>query len=232
MFFAVIVAAGKGERMNVAVPKQYLPLFDKPIIAHTIEAFERSPLIQEIVVVIHPDHEDIFVKRVLKQFCFKKFRKYVFGGDTRQESVYRGLEVLRERKKDFVFIHDGVRPFVTESIIERCAERVQETEAVCCAIPCVDTVKFSEDGNTIEKTLDRKKIWRAQTPQVFRVSLILEAMEKAFQDGFYGTDDSSLVERLGKKVALVLGAENNIKITTPFDFIRAEEILRWEKRIC
>jgi len=231
LFFAVIVAAGMGKRMNVAVPKQYLPLLDKPVLAYTIEAFEQSPLIQEIVVVIHPNHEDIFVRDVLKRFHFEKFRKYVFGGSTRQESVYRGLEVLKDRKSDFVFIHDGVRPFVTESIIKRCADKVRETEAVCCAIPCVDTVKFSEDGTAIDRTLDRKKIWRAQTPQVFRISLILEALEKAFQDNFWGTDDSVLVERLGKKVALVLGSENNIKITTPFDFIRAEEILRWEKGI-
>jgi len=231
LFFAVIVAAGRGKRMNIDIPKQYLPLLDKPVLVHTIEAFERSSLIREIVVVIHPDHERIFVKNVLERFCFRKLRGYVFGGSTRQESVYRGLETLKDRKDDFVFIHDGVRPFVGESIIKRCADKVQETEAVCCAIPCVDTMKFSKDGTTIERTLDRSKIWRAQTPQVFRISLILEAMEKAFQDGFWGTDDSALVERLGKKVALVLGSENNIKITTPFDFIRAEEILRWEKGI-
>lgn len=216
--------------MNVSFPKQYLPLLGKPVLAHTLSAFERCQAIEEIVVVIHPLHEGIFRQEVLKKYDFRKLRHYVFGGATRQDSVYEGVKLYQSRPEDFVLIHDGVRPLVSEGIIRRCVEEVARYEAVCVAIPSVDTLKFSSDGKVIEKTLDRRNIWRAQTPQAFRIGLILEAFEKAKAEGFHGTDDASLVERLGFPVRIVPGSEENLKITTPQDFLLAEEMLRWRVR--
>ncbi len=230
MFFAIIVAAGRGERVNSVVPKQYLPLFGKPVLAHTLDVFERSPWIEEIIVVINPLHEQMFKREVWEKYGYRKVKKYVSGGETRQDSVYWGVRELKDKGSDFVLIHDGVRPLVDEKILERCVEGVIKFEAICCAMPCVDTVKFSLDGEVIHETLNRQNIWRAQTPQAFRVSLIWEALERAKEEGFKGTDDSSLVERMGKSVHLVLGSEDNLKITTPQDLILAEELLRWRKK--
>ncbi|MEN3203430.1 MAG: 2-C-methyl-D-erythritol 4-phosphate cytidylyltransferase [Atribacterota bacterium] len=230
LFFAVVVAAGVGERMNTSLPKQYLPLLGKPVLAYTLEAFERCEAITEVTVVIHPLHEEIFRREILKKYDFRKLRHYVFGGATRQDSVYEGIKLYRDCLEDFVLIHDGVRPLISEGIIKRCVEEVAQFEAVCVAIPSVDTLKLSPDGKTIEGTLDRRKVWRAQTPQAFRVSLILEALERAQKEGFCGTDDASLVERLGFPVRIVLGSEENLKITTPQDFLIAEEMLRWRIR--
>lgn len=229
-FFALVVAAGVGERMNTFLPKQYLPLLGKPVLAHTLDAFERFPDIEGIVVAIHPSHVEIFEREILRKYEYRKFRRYVFGGATRQTSVYEGLKTLRDRPQDFVLIHDGVRPLVSEEILKRCTEAVARYEAVCCAIPSVDTLKLSLDGKTIEETLDRRKVWRAQTPQAFRIELIFRALEQALEDGFQGTDDASLVEHLGVQVHLVLGSEENLKITTPQDFLLAEEMLRWRIR--
>jgi len=230
LFFAIIVAAGRGERVDSVTPKQYLPLLGKPILAHTLDVFEKSPWIGEIIVVINPLHEEIFKKEVWERYGYRKVKKYISGGETRQESVYGGVREVKNRGDDFVLIHDGVRPLVDEKILERCVEGVIKFEAVCCAMPCVDTIKCSLNGEVIDETLDRQKIWRAQTPQAFRISLIWEALERAKEEGFQGTDDSSLVERMGKPVRLVLGSEDNLKITTPQDLILAEELLRWRKK--
>jgi 2-C-methyl-D-erythritol 4-phosphate cytidylyltransferase len=230
LFFAIIVAAGRGERVNSILPKQYLPILGKPVLAHTLDVFERSPWIEEIIVVINALHREIFEKEVWHKYGYRKVKQCVPGGETRQDSVYWGVRELKNRGSDFVFIHDGVRPLVDEKILERCVEGVVKFDAVCCALPCVDTVKFSLDGEIISETLNRQNIWRAQTPQVFRISLIWEALERAKEDGFQGTDDSSLVERLGQPVHLVLGSEDNLKITTPQDLILAEELLRWRKK--
>ncbi|HOA98677.1 MAG TPA: 2-C-methyl-D-erythritol 4-phosphate cytidylyltransferase [Candidatus Atribacteria bacterium] len=230
MFFAIIVAAGKGERVNSVVPKQYLPLLGKPVLAHTLDVFERSPWIGEIIVVINSLHEEMFKKEVWEKYGYRKIKKCVSGGETRQDSVYCGVRELKDRGADFVLIHDGVRPLVDDKILARCVEAVVKFEAACCALPCADTIKLSLDGEIIDETLNRQKIWRAQTPQAFRISLIWEALEKAKEEGFQGTDDSALVERMGKPVRLVLGSEDNLKITTPQDLILAEELLRWRKK--
>lgn len=231
MISAIIVAAGAGERVNSVIPKQYLPLMGKPVLSYTLDAFENCSAISEIVVVISPFHREIFLQSVMSKFSYRRLAEFVFGGPTRQESVYQGLKAVKERgKSQFVLIHDGVRPLVSQALLKRCIEAVKEHQAVCSAIPCVDTLKFTRDGKTIEQTLDRTKVWRAQTPQAFEISLIWEAFQKAKEEGFEGTDDASLVERLGKPVYFVMGSEENLKITTPKDFLRAEEWLRWKGR--
>jgi 2-C-methyl-D-erythritol 4-phosphate cytidylyltransferase len=229
LFIALIVAAGTGERMNSIIPKQFLPVLGKPVLAYTIDAFEKSPLIDEIIVVINENHEKQFQEQILNHIQTKKVLHYVFGGGTRQDSVYAGLELIFNRPDDYVLIHDGVRPLVSEDILMRSVEGVMKYGAVCCAIPSVDTLKISKNNNYIDSTLDRSVVWRAQTPQSFKISIIWEAIQKAKVDGFYATDDSAMVERIGIPVYLVLGSEENYKITTPQDFMRAEENLRWIK---
>jgi len=228
-FFVVVVAAGVGERMNRATPKQYLPVLGKPVLAHTLEIFENCAEIEEVVPVINVLHEDLFVRQIWRKYSYRKVRRYVFGGARRQDSVYQGLLALKEYRNDFVLVHDGVRPLLDGATLRRCLQGLREHEAVCCAVPCVDTLKLIEDGKVIRETLDRKKIWRAQTPQGFRIGLLWEALQCAEKDGFWGTDDASLVERLGKAVYLVVGSEDNLKITTPQDLLFAEERLRWRK---
>lgn len=228
-FFVIVVAAGTGERMNLTIPKQYVKILGKPVLAHTLEVFESCPEIEEVIPVIHVLHEELFVQQVWRKYPYKKVRRYVFGGMRRQDSVYRGISELREFPEDFVLVHDGVRPLLDPLTLRRCVESLKKYEAICCAVPCVDTLKLTEDGVMIRETLDRKKIWRAQTPQGFRIGLLWEALQQAEKDGFWGTDDASLVERLGQSVHLVVGSEENLKITTPQDLVFAEEWLRWRK---
>ncbi|MGQ9474127.1 MAG: 2-C-methyl-D-erythritol 4-phosphate cytidylyltransferase [Candidatus Caldatribacteriaceae bacterium] len=228
-FFVIVVAAGVGERMNLTVPKQYVKILGKPILAHTLEIFETCPEIEEVIPVINVLHEELFVQQVWKKYSYKKVKRYVFGGRHRQESVYKGLLGLQGFSEDFVLIHDGVRPLLDLLTLQRCVEGLRKYEAICCAVPCMDTLKLTEDGVVIRETLDRKKIWRAQTPQGFRIGLLWEALKQAEKDDFWGTDDASLVERLGHSVHLVVGSEENLKITTPQDLVFAEEWLRWRK---
>ncbi|MCX6091164.1 MAG: 2-C-methyl-D-erythritol 4-phosphate cytidylyltransferase [Candidatus Atribacteria bacterium] len=228
MFYALIVAAGMGERMNSVVPKQYLPVSGKPVLAHTIDVFEKSPLIDEIVMVINAHHESVFREQIQGRYRYTKVKQVIFGGQTRQDSVYEGLRLLRDRPEDYVLIHDGVRPLIDEQVLRRCVKKLVEQGAVCCAVPSSDTLKVMDDGMTIHSTLDRSQVWRAQTPQSFRISVIWEAYQRARAEGFQGTDDSCLVERMGLPVFIVLGSEDNFKITTPQDFLRAEERLRWK----
>ncbi len=227
MYHAVIVAAGTGERMDSLVPKQYLPVLGKPVLAHTLEVFQDASFIQNIVVVINPHHQKIFQEGILKSENVGKRIQWVYGGDTRQKSVLAGVTALEEFSEDYVLIHDGVRMLVSHDILKRCAEAVREYEAACCAVPCVDTLKVTSNGRTIDHSLDRNTVWRAQTPQAFRISLALKALRKAEEEGFHGTDDASLVERTGHPVVLVPGSEDNFKITTACDFLRAEELIRW-----
>lgn len=213
MFIALIVAAGTGERMNSVIPKQFLPVLGKPLLAYTIDVFEKSPLIDEIIIVINKNHEKQFQEQILTHIHTHKDLRYVFGGDTRQDSVYAGLELIYNRPHDHVLIHDGVRPLVSEEILKRSVEGVIKYGAVCCAIPSVDTLKLCKSNGSIESTLDRSIVWRAQTPQSFKISIIWEAIQKAKAENFHATDDSAMVERLGIPVYLVLGSEDNYKIT-------------------
>ncbi len=227
MYHAVIVAAGTGDRMDSLVPKQYLPVLGKPVLAHTIGVFQRATFIQRIVVVINPHHLNIFRETIVSGSDAGTKILWVYGGDTRQESVLAGVAALEKYSEEYVLIHDGVRMLVNQDILKRCAAAAREHEAACCAIPCVDTLKITTNGKKIDHSVDRNRVWRAQTPQAFRVSLILGALRRAEEEGFQGTDDASLVERIGHPVVLVPGSEDNFKITTPRDFIRAEERVRW-----
>jgi 2-C-methyl-D-erythritol 4-phosphate cytidylyltransferase len=221
---AIIAAAGKSTRMNAGIGKQYMMLAGKPVLAHTIEAFEKIKLISEIIVVIGREDDSSFEDYILSRFKFSKISAVVHGGSDRQASVYNGMQAVSEESA-VVCIHDGARPLVTPEIILNTITAAYETGAACTGVPVKDTIKKTGSDDIIEKTLDRSRLWSIQTPQTFKKEIIEKAHEIAAEEGFSGTDDSVLVERLGYPVRMIMGSYKNIKITTPEDLIFAESVL-------
>ncbi|MBT3182834.1 MAG: 2-C-methyl-D-erythritol 4-phosphate cytidylyltransferase [Deltaproteobacteria bacterium] len=219
---AIIAAAGIGRRMGAGRPKQYLELAGRPIICHTLDRFVEA-CVDELVIVVEPGREGSFKAEILGDFGFPDGWLIVAGGDVRQRSVYNGLCATSE--VDVVMVHDGVRPFITKAQIELLAKTALDRGSCILASPIKETVKKVDAGGAIMETVDRSDLWGAQTPQAFRRSLLMSAMESAFKENFMGTDEASIVERLGEKVSVVEGDSRNVKITTPSDLIVAEAIL-------
>ena len=216
----VIVAAGKSLRMGVN--KIFLKLNDKPMIIHTLEAYKENPNIDEIMLVIRKKDEEK-IKDLLEEYDIKA--RLVYGGDHRQESSYNGI---MQAKGGIILIHDCARPLVCQDTIDKVIQSANETGAAISAVRVKDTIKISENG-LVRKTIDRKDLWQVQTPQAFRSDLIRQAHEEAIKDKFTGTDDAVLVERSGKKIAIVNSDYENIKITTPDDIKFAEIIIKRRK---
>jgi 2-C-methyl-D-erythritol 4-phosphate cytidylyltransferase len=226
--YCIIVAAGKSRRMNSVVSKQFIFIGGKPILAYTVDAFEKSSLIDKIVLVINEAEIEKCKKIIVNKYNYKKLMKIVPGGKERQNSVFNGLKALPS-ETNLVTIHDGARFLITPDIIDRAVREAYDSNGVIVAMPIQDTIKKTNSNKIISKTFNRNRLWAAQTPQVFPYSIIMEAHEKAREDNFLGTDDASLVERLGYEVDIVRGSVENIKITTNFDLILAEIILNKRK---
>lgn len=218
----VVVSAGRGSRMGTRESKQYLLLEDKPIIIHTLEVFDRMPLVREIVLVTGEEDIERCAGWVAR-YGLRKVVKIVAGGKERQQSVYKGLMQI---STEWVMVHDGVRPFIEPERIEACHQKALLTGAAVLAVPVKDTIKQVSGSGMIEATPDRRSLWAIHTPQAFRLSDLLKAHEQAEADGFAGTDDSMLVERMGTPVAVVEGSYTNIKITTPEDLEYAAFMLK------
>src|SRR2546425_5164429 len=223
---AIIAAAGFGRRMKADRPKQLLELNGTPIIIHTIRKFDASAAVDYIIVTA-PRESVEEVRELVRSADFRKSVTVVEGGERRQDSVAAGLEHLQPGT-DVVAVHDGVRPFVSSEDIENVVRQAERTGGAILGVPIVDTVKQVEK-DLIESTLTREHLVLAQTPQVFRTDLLKEAFERAHKDEDYGTDESSLVERLGHPVAIDRGSERNIKITRPTDLTLARVFLEEEK---
>ncbi len=220
---AIIAAGGRGRRMNSSISKQFLNIKGHPILYYTLKKFEKMDKIKSIVLVTGADDLDYTREEIIKRYKFKKIR-LVEGGKERQDSVYNGLRELSPQT-DIVVIHDGVRPFVPVNIIEKSITAAAKYKAVGVAVPVKDTIKVVDKNHTIKNTPDRKTLWAMQTPQSFTYDIIMRAYEIAMRDGFYGTDDTVLVERLGLPVKIIEGAYENIKITTPEDIVFAETFI-------
>ena len=231
---AIIAAGGQGKRIEGVhaagkLPKQFLMLKDKPLLAHTVDKFERCELIDEIILVVPEDYLNYCSQSIVDKYGFNKVRKVIPGGKERQDSVHSGLKAC-PNNTSIVVIHDGVRPLISPDKISESIKMCREKKsagsigAVVLAVPVKETVKRVEQGNIIT-TLDREKLWLTQTPQTFEYKLILDAYEKAEEDNFTGTDDSALVERLGHEVTILEGDYRNIKITTREDLQVAEKLL-------
>ncbi|MBQ6554237.1 MAG: 2-C-methyl-D-erythritol 4-phosphate cytidylyltransferase [Firmicutes bacterium] len=211
---AIIVAAGIGRRMGADIPKQFLELMGKPILSYTLEAFDLSNDIDEIIIVTNADN--IPYVRDTIALPYKKVKAVISGGSERQYSVLNGLQAV-SKNADIVLIHDGVRPFVGKDCIKNIIEETKIHGCCVLGMPVKDTIKICTEDGIVETTPQRSLLWQAQTPQAFKYDIIMEAHKKAQADGFLGTDDSMLTERFGYKTKMVSGSYENIKITTPED---------------
>ena len=214
---AIVLAAGQGKRMNSKVQKQFLLIKEKPVLYYTLNAFETSPLITDIILVTGKDEIEYCQKEIVDKYGFSKIHKIVAGGKERYHSVYHGIQAIDAA--DYVFIHDGARPFVDGEMIARVCAAVEEHKACVVGMPVKDTIKIADEEGFASQTPDRRKVWQVQTPQTFAYQLIKEAYEKLMQEEPEGiTDDAMVVETMTDyKVKLVEGSYRNIKITTPED---------------
>lgn len=221
---AIIVAAGSGSRMASDRPKQFLLLAGIPLIFHTLRPFEQCDSIDETIVVLPPESAAEFLDSAPK-FGVRKVTRVVPGGATRAESVKRGLGAIRAASAGIVAVHDGVRPFVSADEISETIAAAEQHGASVLVAPVTDTIKQVND-HSITRTLDRRELRRALTPQCFRYDLLSRAYSQSDVSDPSLTDDSVLVERLGLEVAFVEGNARNIKITTPEDLLIAESFLK------
>lgn len=223
---AVIIAAGGiGKRMGQGKPKQYLELLGRPMICHTLDRFSDIADIKKVIAVLPDDFVSSFKSEILTRNRYPENWTATAGGEKRQDSVRNGLKLVPD-DFDVVLVHDACRPFITKRLIEESIEVAYEEGAAIIAAPIKETLKRISNGNNINGTVDRQNLWGAQTPQAFRQGILKKAYEKAYRDGFYGTDDAILVERIGEKVKVIEGDYRNIKITTPEDLIIAEAIAK------
>jgi 2-C-methyl-D-erythritol 4-phosphate cytidylyltransferase len=223
---AIIAAAGAGRRMRADRPKQFLVLEGVPILVLTLRKFDASPLIDHIVIA--SPHEAVDeVRHLVDQAGLAKPVTAIEGGERRQDSVEIAMRHLAP-DTELIAVHDGVRPFVSLEDIARVIAEAERTGAAVLAVPVSDTIKEVE-RDIVKSTLRRERLVLAQTPQVFRTDVLTRAFDEARRDGYYGTDESSLVERIGQPVTLVHGSEWNIKITRPSDLALARFLLEEER---
>jgi 2-C-methyl-D-erythritol 4-phosphate cytidylyltransferase len=225
---AVIVAAGRGTRMGAGDNKPYLPLSGRPVLAYALEAFERCGTVASVVLVVAPG-EEARAAEVVREGGFAKVSAIVRGGAERQDSVFAGLAALSTQG---VLVHDAARPLVAPHQIEACCRAAERHGAAALAVRVKDTIKVADERGFIVDTPDRRLLWAVQTPQAFVREELLEAHRLARLEGAAATDDAMLLERRGRKVAIVEGDYRNLKITTPEDLPVAELFLarrRWEE---
>jgi len=218
---AIIPAAGEGRRMGGAVPKQFLQIGGREILARTLEVFEACVVIDDIWVVVAAEQCTACQGTIIERYGFRKVRGVIAGGVTRQASVWQGLQQVTDAV-DLVVVHDGVRPFVTEPLIQQTLEYASRSGAAIAAVPLKDTLKRVSAAGIVEATVSRECLWRVQTPQAFRHALLRRAFQHAWRHGLQTTDEAGLIEGLGYPVQIVPSYEHNIKITTPDDLAFCE----------
>lgn len=227
---AVVLAAGSGRRMESSIKKQYMLIKDKPVLYYSLKAFQES-FVDEIILVVSAGDIPYCQKEIVERYGFSKVKGVVEGGKERYHSVALGLQCLKNC--DYVYIHDGARPMLTEEILLRLWQSVQKTGACVAGMPVKDTIKLVDENEMVFSTPERKRVWQVQTPQIFSYDLISEAYDRLLaaekellQKGIMVTDDAMVVEMLTEHpVKLVEGSYENIKITTPEDIPIAERFL-------
>lgn len=223
---AIVLAAGQGKRMGTRIQKQFLDIQGKPLVTYALEVFERSEEIDEILLVVSEEMISYCREEIVNKYGYKKVKKVLPGGKERYDSVYAGLKACENT--EFVFIHDGARPFVDEAMIGRLMEDVKAFRATIAAMPVKDTIKIADEQKNVSATPPRKSVWSVQTPQVFTYNLIRKAYDllqcRSCADI---TDDAMVVEQMtGEKVHLTEGSYLNMKVTTPEDLEIAESFLK------
>lgn len=229
MNIAIILASGVGKRMKAGKNKTLLELDNKPLIYYAIKNFEKSKLISKIVLVVREGEEKYF-NDIVKKYNFKKIIAVISGGEERQYSAHNGIKFIEDKfgkfKKMIVLFHNGANPFVSQNEIKNVVTEALKYGAAAVAHKTKDTIRRVNDANLSSGVIEREGLWNMQTPQAIEFSLAKRAFKKAQEDNFLGTDDVSLVERLGKKVKIIEASENNFKITTPLDLELARIVLR------
>ena len=220
---AVILAAGLGKRMQAGHNKQFIEICGQSVLTHTLTVFAQIPEIAKIVLVVRAGEEDT-CQNMIPEIAENK-TVLAIGGKERQDSVHNGIRAITW-ECEYILIHDGARPLITEEVIRRTLLAAQNSGAAICAVPVKDTIKQADSDGNVLATIPRESLWAVQTPQVFRADLIRRAYENAYVHNHYGTDDASLVEYLGEKIKIVTGDYENIKNTTPEDIPTAEQILQ------
>jgi 2-C-methyl-D-erythritol 4-phosphate cytidylyltransferase len=218
----IIPAAGQGKRMGAGKNKLLLELEGIPLLIYTLKVFEKDNSCTGVVLSVN-EQEKGEIDKLLRKYRIKKVIRVVSGGKERQYSVYHGVQALDEN--GIVLVHDAARPFIDHKLIKSLVDAAEQHGASVLAVPVKDTVKKVQ-GNKVIETVERSSLWAIQTPQAFRMSLLREAHERAIAEDFLGTDDASLVERIGKDVMIVEGTYDNIKLTTPEDLFFAETLIR------
>lgn len=222
---AIIPAGGSGKRLKTDLAKQYLLLAGLPVLVHTLKIFQQAAIIDEVILAVPEKDINFIQKEIVKKYHLTKIKQVVAGGAQRQDSVKNALAAINT-DCDIVVVHDGVRPFVTEKMISEIVAAAKDHQAASLGVKAKDTIKETGNKGLVLKTVPRHNLWLTQTPQAFQLDILKKAYQAAFCDNFYGTDDASLVERIGINVQMVNGTYDNIKITTPEDMIMAEALLK------
>ena len=223
----IVLAGGKGSRMQSDVPKQYMELLGKPLLYYALKAFEDSDAEQVVLVTAEGD-EEYCRKELVERFGFTKVVAIVAGGAERYASVWNGLKCLKEQEPDYVLIHDGARPLVTAELINRMITETEQYEACVAGMPVKDTIQMTDESGTITLTPKRDSLWMAQTPQSFAFTLAYDAYEQLMQESEINVTDDAMVVGLYHDIPIqmVRGSYTNIKVTTPEDLVLAEAFLK------
>lgn len=221
---AIVVAAGKGRRLDTGVRKQYLRIAGRSILAHTLARIDACLHVKSIYLVVPAADFEYCRQQILPEVDLRSPLTLVAGGEERQNSVCNALKALKD-SGGLVAVHDGVRPLVAPDLVAECVRCAAQCGACVPGIPADDTIKKIDAQSWVTETVDRKGLWLVQTPQVFRADLLHRAHQQALRDGCSGTDDAALVERLGHRVKIIAGSKTNVKITTASDLKIAEALL-------
>ena len=238
---ALVPAAGKGTRLEdrnqgrSSLPKQYRRIGQQPIISYTLRAMQECDEIDQIVIIVSAGEREFCEQEILPECGLRKPYQLVIGGEQRQQSVYQGLSAVHDQvrqedcrcqeESDIIVIHDAARPLICVQLLRQSIIEARTCGACIVGVPVRDTLKRIGEGGLIEETIPRSRLWMAQTPQSFRFDIIWKAHQQALMDGFQGTDDAVLVERLGVAVKIIPGSARNMKITYPEDLEMAQEWL-------
>ena len=229
MNVGIILASGIGKRMGLGKNKVFLRLKNKPLVYYALKSFEKCKDVEKILIVVRKE-EIAIASQLAKKYKLRKIIAVIEGGTERQFSAFNAVNYLKNILKDkngsIIAFHNGANPFVTPEEISETFSNAKRYGACAIAHPTKDTIKEADKNGIVQKTLDRSKLWNMQTPQTIKFPLALEAFTKASGENFLGTDDVSLVERMGEKVKLIEGSKYNFKITTPVDFELAKIIIK------
>ena len=221
--FAIIPAGGKGIRSGFAAPKQYLKFNGKELIVFTLEVFQKNKLVDKIIIAAERDYFPL-LQKLVKKYKLTKVKQIVEGGNERQDSVYNALKSITADKNDLIIVHDAARPLLPSKILTGAISTAKEKGNALVCLKAKDTLV--KGGNIVDSYIDREEIYHIQTPQIFKYKDLLDAMNKAYKENFYGTDESMLVKRTGKKIYIVEGSLLNFKVTTKPDIELFKSVLK------